>query len=416
MVVILVATGVCGALVTRVGQPRVVGEIAGGLLLGPLVLGHMFPVAFGFLFAPSSFALLEGVSTVGLGLFLFLMGAELDFSALRQSRGAVLAVTAGSVGVPFALGAGLAVVLFGRFGVGHAERLGFVLFVGIAMSITAMPVLARILEDRRQMGQAIDATVGTLAMVCAAANDLLGWCLLVFTLSLRRGAVAGTFAGRIGLLLVYLGVMFLVVRPLAAKVFAGRRPPTWLWVPVMVAIAFVSARATDALGVHAFFGAFAAGLCVPRVEHEVGGRDEPLEAILRRLFQPVLWLALPVFFTMTGLKMQREIFSGEGLGWLGIILLAAVAGKIGGASLGARAAGMPWKAAAQVGVLLNTRGLVELIVLNIGYKEGILSPMLFTLFILMAVITTVMTAPLFDLTYKLWAARTASGLETGSSR
>jgi Kef-type K+ transport system membrane component KefB len=183
-------------------------------------------------------------------------------------------------------------------------------------------------------------------------------------------------------------LMLLVVRPVAARVVA-LWPVTWVWVPGMVAAAFLSARTTEALGVHAFFGAFLAGVCVPRAPL--------LERALERVLQPLVRLTLPVFFAMTGLRMQREMFSGSGLGWLAVVVAVAVAGKIGGGALAARGSGMAWKKAGVIGVLLNTRGLVELVVLNIGYKEGILSPLLFTLFVLMAIATTAMTVPLLNL-------------------
>jgi Kef-type K+ transport system membrane component KefB len=402
IVAILLVTYTCGWVLARLGQPRVVGEITGGLLLGPLVLGHMFPVVSSFLFSPSRLHSLEIVSNIGLVLFLFVIGAEVDLAAVRENRRASFAITAGSIALPFVLGVGLSPFLFARFGVEHASRLGFFLFTGIAMSITALPVLARLIQERSITSRPIDSVLAATALLCAAANDLIAWSLLALTLAVIHGDQGGNSLGatflRLLTLAAYVGIMILLVRPLAARLFASRnRPAMWLWFPAMVGFAFLSAHITELLSVHAFFGAFLAGVCVPRVKD--GGK--PLDQRLQEMLQPILLLALPVFFAMTGLRMQREMFSGEGLGWFGVVLVAAVVGKIGGTMLGARSSGMQWKMATQLGVLLNTRGLVELVVLNVGYKEGILSPLLFTIFVVMAIVTTAITVPLFDLSDRL---------------
>jgi Kef-type K+ transport system membrane component KefB len=399
---ILIVTSVCGWLLARLGQPRVVGEIAGGLLLGPLVFGHLLPTVSALLFPPLRLHLLEVVSNVGLVLFLFLMGAELDLGAARQNRGAPLAITACSIALPFILGAALSPFLLARFGMPHVSHVGFMLFVGIAMSITALPVLARIIHERRHTSGAIDPATAAIALICAAADDLVAWSLLAVTLTLIHGGegsydLAGTGL-RLLVLVGYIGIMLFLVRPLLARLLSLRhKPPAWLWLPCMVGFAFLSARTTEILGVHAFFGAFLAGICVPRLQYG----SASLEHILQQRLQPIIRFALPVFFAMTGLRTQREMFSGRGLGWFAVVLLVAVAGKIGGAMLAARGSGMGWKMAVQIGILLNTRGLVELIVLNVGYKEGILSPLLFTLFVLMAIVTTAMTVPLFDLSNRM---------------
>jgi Kef-type K+ transport system membrane component KefB len=400
--VILLVTTVCGVLLARLGQPRVVGEIAGGLLLGPLAFGHVFPVASKLLFPPFRLHPLEVVSNIGLVLFLFAMGAELDLDAARRNRGASLAITGGSIALPFALGVALSPFLRTRFGVTGVPQLGFVLFVGIAMSITALPVLARIIQERKGTSRAIEPATAATALLCAAANDLIAWSLLAVTLELVHGGGGGLRATGLRLLVlgVYVGIMLFLVRPLFARALVGRaRASGWLGLACTVAVAFLSARITELLGVHAFFGAFLAGICVPRVESSGVSLAHAIEPRLG----PLIRLVLPVFFAMTGLRMQREMFSGSGLGWFAAVLILAVVGKIGGAMLSARSGGMEWRSAAQIGILLNTRGLVELVVLNVGYKEGILSPLLFTLFVLMAVVTTAMTVPLFDLSSRMAA-------------
>jgi len=399
---ILAVTYACGRLLALLRQPRVVGEIAGGLLLGPLVLGHWFPSVSAFLFSASGLRPLEVVSNIGLVLFLFLMGTELDLAAIRHNRGAALTITVGSIALPFALGAALSPLLLVRFELRQGSHLAFLLFTGIAMSVTALPVLARIIQERKHTRQPISPRTASIALVCAAANDLLAWLLLALTLTLIHDGQGGQSLTasclRLLVLAGYLGIMFFVVRHVAARLLAQRpSPPKALWLPVVIVFAFLSARVTEVLGVHAFFGAFFAGVCIPVLK----GRSGSLEHSLHRMLSPVVGLTLPIFFALTGLRMRREMFSGNGLGWFAIVLLLAVSGKIGGAMLAARGSGMRWNVAAQIGILLNTRGLVELIVLNIGYREGIFSPLIFTLFVLMAIVTTAMTTPLFDLSNRL---------------
>ena len=379
MVVILAVTKICGWMLGRVGQPQVVGEIAGGLLLGPLVFGHYFPAASSRVFPPGCLQGLGIVSYVGLVLFLLTIGAEVDEGP--ASWRASLAITVGSIAVPFVLGVGLAGMLPRAEGV---SRVGFCLFVGIAMSITALPVLARIIQERRGTGRAVDPGTASIALVCAAGNDVVAWALLAVTLEIVRGGGLVGVSTRLVLLAGFVGVMLLGVRPMAARV-AGRGP-LWVWIAGMVVVAFGSARLTEMLGVHAFFGAFLAGVCVPWTK--------ALEEGSKRVLQPLIAVGLPLFFAMTGLRAQREMFSRSALGWLAVVLMVAVVGKVWGSALGARVSGVSWKTAAEIGVLMNTRGLVELVVLNIGYKEGILSPLLFTVFVLMAVVTTAMTVPL----------------------
>jgi len=390
---ILIITNLCGTLCARLGQPRVVGEITGGLLLGPLALGHLFPSLAALVFPPTRLHPLEVVSNISVVLFLFLIGAELDLTATRHNRGASLAITIGSIAVPFALGAAISPFLLTRFGTQHASHLGFLLFVGIAMSITALPVLARIIQERSKKTNAVDPAIASTALIVAAANDLLAWSLLAVTLTLIHNDALPATVFRLLLLAGYVIIMLFVLRPLFSRIYAATQDqPVWPWLVSMVAFAFLSARITEYLGVHAFLGAFLAGTCVP---------SPPLKSAIHQRLQPAIQFTLPIFFALTGLRMQREMFSSSGWSWLAIILLVAVTGKVGGAMLAARATGMPWKPALQIGILLNTRGLVELIALNIGYKEGIFSPALFTLFVLMALITTAMTGPCFDLSNRL---------------
>lgn len=388
---ILLVTLVCGDLLERLRQPRVVGEILGGLLLGPLALGRLSPAAFTFLFPPTQLQPLETVGKIGLMLFLFLMGAELDLAALRRNGGAAFAITFGSIYLPFAFGASLAPELRIHFGFPDTRPIVFLLFIGIAMSITALPVLARIIQDRKRSARPVDATVAATSLVSAAANDLLAWSLLAIALALARDSGSlrsATVTLHMVLLIVFVAIMLFVVRPLA-RLLLREGVATWALVMAAIPFAILSGQISEALGVHAFFGAFLAGLCFP-LRHNAWLQ-------LEHALSPVVQFALPIFFALTGLRMDPAMLSLGNLGWLALIFLAAVVGKFAGATLAARASGIGWRPATQIGALLNTRGLVELIVLNIGFQQHILSPALYTLFVLMALLTTAMTSPLLDL-------------------
>ncbi|HEX4312281.1 MAG TPA: cation:proton antiporter [Acidobacteriaceae bacterium] len=390
MAVVLLVTLACGWLARKLGQSRVIGEIVGGIVLGPSVLGRVAPRSAGVLFPASSFGSFEILSTVGLILFLFLIGMELDYEQLyRQRRTAALA-SGMSILLPFAMGALLAHSLRIRFAPHGIGNLPFVLFLGIAMSITAFPVLARILEERGLQG----TTLGTTAILCAAVDDVVGWLLLGLALALL-GAEGGSSSLPVRLLGLagYLLIMLGVVRPIAARL-----AQKWHWetlslevLGVVVAFALASAAATDAIGIHPLFGAFLAGVCFPRVpEWQVSMRG--------RLDMIVSVLLLPLFFALTGMRTRLDLLSGRTMWfWTGIVLAAAILGKMGGAALAARWTGQSWRDAGALGALMNTRGLVELIVLNIAYHAGVFSPTLFTMMVVMALITTMSTIPLLNL-------------------
>ena len=388
--VVIFVTLACGSFARRLGQSRVIGEIVGGILLGPSVFGRLAPTAAGALFPPSSMASFEVLSTVGLILFLFLIGTEVNIEHLYHQRGTAALSSTLSILAPFAIGALLANPLRTRFapqGIGSAP---FVLFLGIAMSITAFPVLARILEER-----GIQSTrLGTTAITCAALDDLVAWVLLALGLTLVGvGGGPMSVVIRVIGLAIYLVVMIGVVRPLAARVLRLRqsRDLSMELLAVMVAFAFASAAATDALGLHPLFGAFLAGVCFPRA-------NSWQETIRGRLDLLVSVLLLPLFFALTGMRTRLDLLNKPTLWlWAGIVLLAAMLGKIGGATAAARWTGQSWRDSLALGALLNTRGLVELIVLNIGYKVGVFSPTLFTMLVVMALVTTMCTTPFLNL-------------------
>jgi Kef-type K+ transport system membrane component KefB len=388
--VVILVTLACGSVARRLGQSRVIGEIVGGILLGPSVFGRFAPTAQGALFPPSSMASFEILSTVGLILFLFLIGTEVNIEHLYHQRATAALSSTMSILAPFAIGALLAHPLRTRFAPQGIGSLPFVLFLGIAMSITAFPVLARILEER-----GIQRTrLGTTAITRAAVDDLVAWILLALALALV-GAGGGPLSVAIRLigLAIYLLVMIGVVRPIAARVprLRGTGDISIELLAIMVAFAFTSAAATDALGLHPLFGAFLAGVCFPRA-------DSWQKAIRGRLDMLVSVLLLPLFFALTGMHTRLDLLNKPAMWlWAGVLLVAAMLGKIGGATLAARWTGQSWRDSLALGALLNTRGLVELIVLNIGYNVGVFSPTLFTMLVVMALVTTMSTTPFLNL-------------------
>jgi Kef-type K+ transport system membrane component KefB len=391
MAIVLSVTVSCGWLARRLGQARVIGEIIGGILIGPSVFGRLAPELSSHLFDKASLGTFDSLSTVGLILFLFLIGMELDYEQLYKQRGTAVLASGMSILFPFLLATLLAHSLRVRFAPHGIGSLPFVLFLGIAMSITAFPVLARILEERNLQGTAL----GTTAILCAAVDDVAAWILLAFALELigQDAGPAATLTIRMAGLIAYLVVMLFVVRPLG-KWLVKRHKTSGLSLELLagsLAGVLLSAAATDAIGVHPLFGAFIAGVCFPRVPH--------WQAAMRaRLDMLVSVLLLPLFFALTGMRTRLDLLSGVSMWlWAGIVLAAAVAGKMGGAILAARWNGNSWRDAAALGALLNTRGLVELIVLNIAYQAGVFTPTLFTMLVVMALVTTIVTTPILNL-------------------
>jgi len=390
MAVVMLVTLACGWLSRNAGQSRVIGEIIGGILLGPSVFGRIAPHAADFLFPKSSFAALEILSTVGLILFLFLIGTELDYEQLTRQRKTALLASGMGILLPFAMGALLAHSLRLRFASQSIGSIPFVLFLGIAMSITAFPVLARILEERGLQCTELGAT----AIICAAIDDVVAWLLLGLALALIGGeGGSSSMVLRLIGLAIYLIIMLGVIRPIAARLVRGRRDThlSFELLGVVLALTLTSAAATEAIGVHPLFGAFLAGCCFPRVEKWQAAMRGRLELL-------VSVLLLPLFFALTGMRTRLDLLSGKSMWvWAGILLLAAVFGKMGGAALAARWTGQSWRDAVALGALLNTRGLVELIVLSIAYKAGAFSPTLFTMMVVMALLTTMSTTPILNL-------------------
>lgn len=392
--VILLVARAAGALARRLGQPAVIGEIVAGLALGPSLLGLLPGDLPHAVFPAPARPVLSAVAQLGLVLFMFLIGLEADTSLVRGQARMALTVSASSIALPFALGVPLALVLHTRHGTGAAaDLLPFVLFIGASLSITAFPVLARILTERR-----MDRTpLGALALATASLDDVIAWSLLAVVVAIVvSGGAAGAALVALGAV-VFSVVLAYGVRPLTAAAFRRARlpGPAGALTPgafaLVLAGVLVAAWTTDAIGVHLVFGAFAFGVFFPT--------DPVLREAVAHRVEAVTVLLLPVFFVVTGLDVNLRKVSATGLGELALIMLVAVGGKVGGAFLAARLHGLDGRRALALGVLANTRGLTELVILGIGRQLGVLDAELFGLLVVMALLTTAMAGPLLDVVY-----------------
>ena len=394
MAVIVTVAGLCGGALHKFGQPRVVGEMIGGILLGRSVMGAWAPHIKQILFPKDSLHTLELVSNLGLILYLFLEGLDLDVGAVWKQRSTALRVSLASIGVPLALGLLLALGMHRSFAGTNPGLLSFMLFFGTAICTTAFPVLALILREH-----AAEGDLGATALVSAAIADVLGWTLLAVTLTVvNAGSSVKTLVLRLLILLVYVVFLLGAFRPLAAKLIAWRGAPRFsrLLLGVFLVGALFSAFATERLGVHALFGAFLAGVCLPRVPHWKRQLEQSIQPL-------VSILLLPVYFAVTGMNAEfGMLLHLRAALWTVVILLVAVGGKIGGTYYAARKAHLNQENALSLGILMNTRGLVDLIVLNMAYQAGVFNRELFSAFILMALVTTAMTVPLLQ-----WVQRRA---------
>ena len=389
ILIILLAANLCAALAQRLGQPRVIGEILAGILLGPSALGWAWPESNAFIFPSYSLVNLQLVSQFGLVLFMFMVGLQLDLHLLKSRASAVVLISHVSVVVPFLLGVLLALVLYDEYAPAGTGFVSFGLFIGIAMSITAFPVLARILQERRLAHGAL----GSLALACAAIDDVTAWSLLALVIGLAQAGSASAALITITLTIFYTIVMLALLRPWLQVKFGHIVHADQVHSQSMVLIftvLLVSAFMAEIIGVHALFGAFLAGVIMPAT----GALRGVLAARLEHLTGIVL---LPLFFAFTGLRTEIGLLD-DVQSWLmcAAVIIVAVAGKLGASALAARWTGMRWRDALGLGALLNTRGLMELVVLNIGYDLGVLSAKAFTIFVLMALVTTMMTGPLLN--------------------
>lgn len=404
IVVIVFSSKLLASLVRRIGQPMVVGEVIAGILLGPSVLGYFLPGISQFIFQPASLPNLNFLSQLGLILFMFIIGLELDVQLLKHKAHTAVVVSHASIIIPFAMGVSLAYFLYETYAPPHISFLAFGLFMGIAMSITAFPVLARILHERGLT----KTTLGSLAITCAAADDVTAWCILAAVVAVVQAGNAISALFTVFVSLIYVVAMLKFVRPWLASIetkYSSTEHLNRTFAVVAFVILFLSALTTEVIGIHALFGAFLAGASMPSHAHF-------RKLLASRIEDVSLVILLPLFFAFTGLKTQVGLLN-DGRSWFvfGLILFVAVAGKFGGSTLAAKFTGQSWSDSLSIGALMNTRGLMELIVLNLGYDLGVLSPTVFTMMVLMALITTFMTAPAL-----YWIERIRWKLESMSAK
>jgi len=385
LIVILVVVQIFGYLCGRIGQQWVIGEILAGLALGPSLLGAFWPGLKIQLFPAAALPTLQTLGDIGLVLYMFSLGARLDTHLmLRQSRTAIV-TSISTILLPLLLGALLGFFLFPGLAGQHANLVSFILLVGTAMAVTAFPVLARLLAEKDMLG----TRVGMLALTCAAIDDVIAWCLLATVVALIHARGLTSLLLTIGLTILFIGFMLGILRPLLAYVDRSIQSKQVL-VALSIILLLLSAYATNAIGIHPVFGAFLMGIILPR-------RTVFIEQV-RSLDQVNNLLFLPLFFVYSGLRTQIGLISAPAL-WLICLLVLAVAcaGKILSGSLSVRWMGESWRESLSLGVLMNTRGLVDLIVLNIGLDLGVLSPTLFAMLVIMAIVTTMMASPLLPL-------------------
>ncbi|MCS2971772.1 cation:proton antiporter [Bacteroides fragilis] len=398
IVAVLLMVRLFGFLFKHIGQPGVIGEIVAGIVLGPSVLGYFFPDVFQALFPPESLTNLELLSQVGLVLFMFVIGMELDFSVLKNKINETLVISHAGILVPFFLGIVASYWIYEEYAAAQTAFLPFALFIGISMSITAFPVLARIIQERNMT----KTSLGTLAIASAANDDVTAWCLLAVVIAIAK---AGTFASAlyaIGLTALYIIIMFMVVRPFLKKVgevYANQEVINKTFVALILLILIISSTLTEIIGIHALFGAFMAGVVMPP---SIGFR----KVMMEKVEDIALVFFLPLFFAFTGLRTEIGLINSPALWGVCLLLITvAVAGKLGGCAVAARLVGESWKDSFTIGTLMNTRGLMELVALNIGYEMGVLPPSIFVILVIMALVTTFMTTPLLHLVERIFARR-----------
>lgn len=389
IVTIILVARLFGWICMKIKQPTVIGEMVAGIVLGPSLVGMYFPEFSAFLFPKESLGNLQFLSQIGLILFMYIVGMELDLGVLRKKAHDAVVISHASIIIPFALGIGLSYYIYQEFAPDGIQFTSFALFIAIAMSITAFPVLARIVQERNLQ----KTKLGTIVITCAAADDITAWCILAAVIAIVK---AGSFASSIYVIIMAIAYVFLmikIVKPFLKRVGdlqAGKSTISKPMVAIFFLTLILSSYATEVIGIHALFGAFMAGAIMPE------------NAKFRTLFidkveDVALVLLLPLFFVFTGLRTQIGLLNDSHL-WItaGFIILTAVVGKFAGSALTARFLGINWKESLTIGALMNTRGLMELIVLNIGYDLGVLSPEIFAMMVIMALFTTFMTGPALD--------------------
>ncbi|WP_116787379.1 cation:proton antiporter [Flavobacterium psychrotrophum] len=390
IITILFVARLFGWICRKIGQPSVVGEMIAGIVLGPSLVGTYFPEYSGMLFPAASLPNLKYFSQVGLILFMYVVGMELDLSVLKNKAKDAVIISHASIIIPFTMGLGLAYFIYDQFAPADVAFSSFGLFMGIAMSITAFPVLARIVQER-----GLHRTrIGAMVITCAAADDITAWCILAAVIAIVK---AGSFVSSlyiIGLSILYVGLMLGVVRPFLKRIgdlYSNKENITKPVVAIFFLTLLISAYTTEIIGIHALFGAFMAGAIMPENMRFRSIFIEKVEDVAQVML-------LPLFFVFTGLKTQIGLLNDPYM-WqvCGLIIVVAVTGKFIGSAITAKFVGQNWRDSLTIGALMNTRGLMELIVLNIGLELGVLSTEVFSMMVIMALATTFMTGPALDL-------------------
>jgi len=407
LIIILASARACGWLLRHVGQPSVVGEMVAGLVLGPLGFGFLFPKLHAEIFAPPALGGLSALSTLGLVLFMFIVGLELraplGFRAQLKTSGSVGVL---SVIVPMALGAAIGPSLHPTLAPPGVGVWPFSLFLAVALSITAFPVLARIIKDR---GLA-QTRSGQLALTSAAVVDVIAWILLALVIGLAEST--SSHGGVLKMLLgaaLLVGFVYLLMRPLFVRIlreYAPEGEPNAAALTALMIGLMLSALLAEAIHLHAIFGAFLFGTSLPR-------DDRVLDSLSRRIEPLCLALLIPLFFALAGLTTSSNAMRSAGIGATALILGVALVGKIGGGALGAKLSGYGWRESLAIGSLMNARGLMELVVIKVGLDAGLITPELFTILFIMALVTTAMTSPLITVFAERSPTR-VSGTEASS--
>ena len=403
IITIILVARVFGWIFKKIGQPSVIGEIIAGIVLGPSLLGLYFPEFSSTLFPVESLGNLKFLSQIGLILFMFVIGMELDLKVLKNKANDAVVISHASIVIPFALGIGLSYFVYNQFAPEGVKFLSFSLFMGIALSITAFPVLARIVQERGIH----NTKLGAIVITCAAADDITAWCILAVVIAIVK---AGTFVSSlyiIMLAILYVVAMIFIVKPFLKRIgdlYGSKDTIIKPVVAIFFLVLILSSYATEVIGIHALFGAFMTGAIMPDV-------SKFRTIFIEKVEDVALILLLPLFFVFTGLKTEIGLLNDPYL-WkvTGFIILVAVVGKFLGSALAAKFVGQSWRDSLTIGALMNTRGLMELIVLNIGLELKVLTPEVFTMMVIMALVTTFMTGPALDLINYIF--KTKDGVET----
>jgi Kef-type K+ transport system membrane component KefB len=389
VIIILFTSRLFGFIFSKLGQQTVIGEILAGVFLGPSIFGWISPELFAVIFPHNSFLSLQFLSQIGLVFFMFVIGMELDLSKIKSKAHDAIIISQVSIIFPFFLGTCVSYYTFQELASKNISFLSFALFMGISMSITAFPVLARIIKERGLT----KTPLGVLAITCAAVDDVTAWCLLAAAIAIVKAGSIASSLFTIGLAIAYIAFMLFIIKPWLQRM-SDKRMKTEKVDKTVIGISFflllLSAYFTEIIGIHALFGSFIAGVVMPnniRFKEILTDKVEDVSTIL----------LLPIFFAFTGLRTQIGLLN-EGHLWLYCILIISVAiiGKLAGSAFTARIIGRTWQDSLSIGALMNTRGLMELIVLNIGYDLGVFGPEIFSILVLMALFTTFMTGPLLD--------------------